>query len=553
MATDAGRRGVEGALPYLLLLAITVAVFGSAFGFDFVQWDDPVNVTQNPLITEPWSKELVARLFTGEAALRFKPLPWLIARATHAAWGFNPAAWHAVGLSLHALATLTLAFLLRRWLVNFTAAGAVASAWLACGAAALWAVHPARAEPAVWITAMPYPLMGALLFVSFHCYTVAQTTGRDQAGKWFLLSWAFALGSHFTYPVGVTYVLWLMAADRWIFRTAPKTGAPGRELAGWWLRHATFALPAALSLLVTWQSAAAVSPLYPASPGLAEVGIFVRLKMAAAMLAAVPAHLVWPVGLTPNNPMVAASQIDGLVITLMSVIACAAVLGAWLVRRRWPAVAGLVLGVATLCVPVLGLTQWPSWSVADRHVYLPHAILVGAAASVVARWVYSAPAGRRRGWMVPGVILLIGVVAWRGHTQASIWRDTDTLFTYIEQQPAFNWDARQLAHIYSIWAGHDQLQGRIEESQHRLKQAHRALVDRMLSALAAGENLAFLECAADLERRFGLPPQLRRERAKVNLQQGATNAALRELEIVARALPDDSETQALLRNARKSP
>lgn len=553
MISGPGNQRAGTRLPYLPLVALLLVVFGSSIGYDFVLWDDPVNVTQNPLITEPWSKDLLARLFTGEMALRFKPLPWLISRATHELWGFNPAAWHAVSLLLHIGATVILARLLQKWLaVCVPTIVPAQAAWIACGAAALWAVHPARVEPAVWVTAMPYPLMGAFLFASFHCYTLAQTTGRAEARKWYGLSWCFALGGHLSYPVGLTYVLWLIAADRWIFRTAPATKPFGREQISWLLRHAAFALPAVLSLIVTWQSAAAASPLYPATPGLDEVGLLVRVKMAAAMLVAVWTHFFWPFGLTPNNPMVAPEQINGPFITLLSLLACISLAAAWLVRRRWSAAAGVVIGVAGLCVPVLGFTQWPSWSVADRHVYLPHAIFAGALAVLFGRRISNPTTATPRVLIVVGAVL-IGGVAWRGYAQASIWRDTDTLLAYIEKQPAFAWDARQQAHIYSIWAAYEQSRARPEEATLHLKRAHRVLVDRMLAALQADETDVFLECSRDLEQRFGLPPHLRRERARILLQQGAREAALRDLGIVLRVLPEDVESQQLWQAAGKAP
>lgn len=553
MTSDPGHHRAGTRLPYLPLVALLLVIFGSSIGYDFVLWDDPVNVTQNPLITEPWSKDLLARLFTGEMALRFKPLPWLISRATHALWGFNPAAWHAVSLLLHVGATLILAGLFQKWLADRTPTiSPPEAAWIACGAAALWAVHPARVEPAVWVTAMPYPLMGAFLFASFHCYTLAQTTGRAEARKWYGLSWCFALGGHLSYPVGVTYVLWLLAADRWIFRTAPATKPFSREQISWLLRHAAFALPAVLSLVVTWQSAAAASPLYPAAPGLDEVGLLARIKMAAAMLTAVWTHFAWPFGHTPNNPMIAPGQIDGLPITFWAVVTCLMLAGAWLVRCRWPAATGLVIGVAGLCVPVLGLTQWPSWSVADRHVYLPHAIFTGTLAVLFARRISKTAIATRPILVVAAAALVVGV-AWRGHVQASIWRDTDTLFAYIEKQPAFAWDARQQAHIYSIWAAYDQSRGRTESEALHITRAQRALVDRMVFALQAGDHGQFIECSRDLEQRFGLPPQLRRERAKLLLGQGQAAAALRDLEVVARALPEDPETQDMLRSLQQTP
>ena len=105
--------------PLVTLGLLVAAVFGPVVGFDFVRWDDPVNVTQNPLITEPWSGALLAKILNGDTALRFKPLPWLIYRGLHAAFGFNPAAWHALSLGLHLGATLLFFAVLRELLARF--------------------------------------------------------------------------------------------------------------------------------------------------------------------------------------------------------------------------------------------------------------------------------------------------------------------------------------------------------------------------------------------------------------------------------------------------
>ena len=106
MWRNATERRLSDHGPTLALGLLVAAVFWPVFGYDFVRWDDPVAVTHNPLITEPWSADLLAKLINGEVALRFKPLPWLVYRGIHAAAGFNPAAWHAMNLALHLVATL---------------------------------------------------------------------------------------------------------------------------------------------------------------------------------------------------------------------------------------------------------------------------------------------------------------------------------------------------------------------------------------------------------------------------------------------------------------
>jgi hypothetical protein len=97
-----------------VLVAAILAVFGRVVSFDFVRWDDDINITQNPLLAAPWSWELLARLFESDQAMRFKPLHWLLDLAVHRLFGFDPRAWHALNLVLHALAAGLFFVVLRR-------------------------------------------------------------------------------------------------------------------------------------------------------------------------------------------------------------------------------------------------------------------------------------------------------------------------------------------------------------------------------------------------------------------------------------------------------
>jgi hypothetical protein len=520
---------------------LVAAVFGPVFWFDFVRWDDPVNITHNSLLTEPWSRELLAKLVNGDTALRFKPLPWLLYRATYALYGFQPGAWHALNLALHFGAVVMAWMVFRALLMRLRPAAPESTrnflAWL--GAAA-WAVHPAHVEAAVWATATPYPLMVIFLLGSFWLYLRATDPAAERArSRLFICSWLLAVGSYASYPVGVTYGLWLIVAEIWILRTAPLgTRAPGIWLR-WAVRPLFFLLPAIASVLVTFQSSSTTPWLYPAPATLAEVGVPVRLEMATAMLASVWTHFFWPFGLTPNNPMIPPEMIHGPLILALAALAIVVVLGAFVLRRRVPGLAGAVFGSAVLALPVLGFTQWPTWSVADRHVYLPHLVLTGA----LLVWL-AFPAGRLR--TAPAMFLLAGL-AGLGGQQVRIWRDSDSLFGYLEKQPAFTWNAAQQAYIYQLWGAQLAEDQRPAEARAKHDQARRVFVAAMLTA-AGRENWAeATDLALRLEQSYGLPPVLRRERARWWLAQGALDAARADLRRVREELPGDLATEELLR------
>ena len=530
------------------LVLLVSAVYWPVRHFDFVRWDDPVNVTQNPLVTEPWSRALVVKLLNGDTALRFKPLTWLLYRGVHAVFGFAPGAWHALSLVLHLGATLLFWRVLHALLVRFRPhADAGLLAFAAWAGAAVWAVHPARVEPACWVTATPYALLAICLLGSFWFYCRA-TWNPARARRDFVLAWILAVLGYAAYPVGVTYGLWLMAADAWIFRSAPDFKHGGPLLWPWLRRHALFLLPAVASMLVTWSSSSTTPWLYPAPPSIAEVGLLIRLKMGAAMLAAVGTHLVWPVGLTPNNPMLTAAQLD---LPMFSFFAAAALLSlavAWLWRARHPALAGVVIGCALLALPVLGLAQRPSWSVADRHVYLPHLVLTGA---LVVAAIPRVPTSRQRSLLTAAGLGFVALLALLGRRQTTIWRDTDTLFAYIEAQPAFAWNPQQQAYIYLLWGAHAQEGGRSDAARSKFDLGRRTLQAGALAAAQAGTFDEAVELSQQLEQAFGLPPLLRRERVRWLLALHRPREAAVEALRTLREMPGDPETENLLAQCRR--
>jgi len=533
------------------LVLLVAAVYWPVLGFDFVRWDDPVNTTGNALLREPWSWSLLVKLFNGDTALRFEPLTWLLYRGNHALFGFNPAAWHALGLGLHLLAVLLFHRVLLELLTQLRPLAP--DGWrhgAALAGAAIWAVHPARVEPACWVTATPYPLLGVFLLASFWFYSRAsRQTEAGARRRDFGVAWILALLGYASYPVGVTYGLWLMVADIWIFRTAPDWRAGWDRLLPWCRRQALFLLPAVASILVTWSSSSSTPWLYPAPPSFAEVGLLVRMKTGAAMLTAVGTHFVWPVGLTPNNPMLDPIQQEAPWLAALSGLALLAIGAVWLLRRRQPGVAGTVFGCTVLSLPVLGLLQWPSWSVADRHVYLPHLVLAGAMA------IAAVPREPGRRWHLPpalfsgGLILSLALLSRR---QVMIWRNTDTLFTYIEAQPAFGWNARQQAYLYLLWGAQAQEQNREQEARRRFDQARRVLQEGVIAAALNGSLKTAVEISWQLEAQFGLPPAIRRERGRWLLQLGRNEEAAAELARTVREAPEDAEAQKLLNEARRS-
>ena len=125
---------------WALLLALVVAAYGPALRADFVNWDDPIHVYENPRVTAP---DALRRSWSDGRNPGFYPVLFALYRLEWLAADHRPWLFHLDNVLLHAGNALEVGLL----------AGELAlpapAGWLAAG---LWALHPAHVESVAWIT-----------------------------------------------------------------------------------------------------------------------------------------------------------------------------------------------------------------------------------------------------------------------------------------------------------------------------------------------------------------------------------------------------------------
>ena len=126
----------------LLLAAAALAVYYPAIHNGFVSFDDPDYVTANIHVKGGLTAGDVAWAFRACYAGNWHPLSWMSHMLDVQLYGLNPAGHHLTSLLFHALNSVLLFVLLRR----FT--GAV---WRSAFVAALFALHPLHVESVVWV------------------------------------------------------------------------------------------------------------------------------------------------------------------------------------------------------------------------------------------------------------------------------------------------------------------------------------------------------------------------------------------------------------------
>ncbi len=529
-----------------------LAVYWPVVTFDFVRWDDDINVTQNRLLTEAWTAETWREVFGTGVALRFKPLHWLVAKGVSEVAGFQPMAWHGLGLALHLLTAWALFAVLRSVVRQlYTQLTEMRIVGVATGTTLFWALHPLRAEPVAWVTGSTYPLTGLCFVLSFWCYWRAYFPGNEQPGAArrgprLVGAWLLAVAGYASYPVGLTFGLWLVLADLWLLRgrAAPEQAfSLGSPLwRRWFAKVAAFNAPAGLALMLTAWGRFTSPGIFTAAPTLGEFHLWDRVVMALASFAALLGRVVWPFGLTPNQAALP-SDGEGRVLVLgLAAIAAAGLAGVLLqprLRRRAP-LQLLCWGSLALSLPCLGLTERPVWPV-DRYSYLVHLFLIGG----LGVWLGAKVAATQRLWVIGVVVILL--LAGKTSQQLTIWQDSDTLFSSMESHQAFNKNFRQAGHVYVLWGRHAATQSRPADAARHFNRAQEVYLNGIKRALERSDFQEAFDLSTHIEQHFALTPVMRRERGAWLLQLGRVGAARIELGAAQRELPDDTRTRDLLR------
>ncbi len=83
-------------------------------GHEFINYDDPEYIVENPQVRTGLTPESVRWAFTADHAGNWHPLTWLSHMLDVDLFGMNPGMHHMVGLFFHAANTLMLFIVLRK-------------------------------------------------------------------------------------------------------------------------------------------------------------------------------------------------------------------------------------------------------------------------------------------------------------------------------------------------------------------------------------------------------------------------------------------------------
>jgi Flp pilus assembly protein TadD len=496
----------------LLLVLVTLLAYAPVCFHDYIFFDDPAYVADNPMVQAGLTWAGLKWAFVGWHASNWHPLTWLSHMLDCQLAGSNPGLQHFLNAVLHAGNAV---LLLQLW-VRLTG-----RLWPSALVAALFAWHPMHVESVAWISERKDVLCTFFSLLTLLAYVRA--AGPPKAGDgirdprtqpssffhprpstglrlWFpLFLFALALLSK---PMAVTLPFVLLLLDYWpLGRWGRKEGG-GRRPEGGDQRSRVgatgaarmphpaslaanhpspfaalprlvaekipFFLLALASCVVTIlaQGAEARATLHERPPGL-------RLENAVLACADYAGKTVWPARLAIIYPLPA--QYDAAQVALAGVFLGVVSFLVWRWRRQSPwFLTGWLWFLGTL-VPVIGLVQVGNQFMADRYSYFPSVGLFVAIVFGVADWV-----GRNQARLIPARaiagVALCGCLA-ATERQLSFWQDTQTLFSHALEVAPNNPQAEMMLGVASERAG--ALEEAVRHYQRAL-QLDPSLVIRML-------------------------------------------------------------------------
>jgi tetratricopeptide (TPR) repeat protein len=423
-------------LIYLALALITLGIYAPALQSEFIGVDDPLYVTDNQHVQAGLTEQSIEWAFTTGWATNWHPLTWLSHMLDVQLFGMKPAGHHLTNVLLHtANALLLFAVLLR-----FTK-----KRWPSAVVAALFAWHPLHVESVAWVAERKDVL--SCLFWLLTMLAYLRYVEKPGTGRYLLTLLLFAVGL-MAKPMLVTLPFVLLLLDYWplgrfteaALRTDGLQSGDAAAARADWKQLLTEKIPffalSVISSLITilvQQEGGAVSSLGGMPLGQRVTNAVISYCRYLAKLVS-PRHLsviypyqtYWPSWMTIGTL---------LFLGLVS-------LRVFQMRRSNPwLIVGWLWFLGTL-VPVIGLIQVGSQSMADRYTYIPaigvFVMVVWEIADLGRAWL-----GRNYFMGLAAGMALGGCLAvtW---VQVRFWKNTETLLVHASKAAPGN----LMAHIW---------------------------------------------------------------------------------------------------------
>lgn len=420
----------------IFLVSVTFGIYYQTSQHDFINYDDPSYIINNPHVNGGLNINNITWAFTSIHSSNWHPVTWLSHMLDVQLFGLDPKGHHLVNVVFHLINTLLLYILLF---------ATTRAHWKSSFVAALFALHPLHVESVAWIAERKDVLSAFFFFITLILYE--WYVKRPGFRRYLFALFAFALGL-MSKPMLVTLPFILLLMDYWPLQRislikanvdAQDTNPKEKKIPlikKLILEKLPFLALSILSCVITFYAqlkGGAVAKII-------GVPLSFRLINALDTYVKYMFKMIWPHNLSviyplPNTLTILQGVGAGLFLAVISAMFLR------MARRHPPLIVGWLWYLGTL-VPVIGLVQVGNQSMADRYTYIS---LIGL--FIIAAWGIPAlfPENRKRNaaLAIPASLLLIAssVLTW---VQLTYWENSITLFRHATHAVDGNYVAHNL-------------------------------------------------------------------------------------------------------------
>ncbi len=352
----------------LFLFFITFLVFMPVINHEFVPYDDHLYVTENNMVKKGLTLGGLIWSFTNISAGFWFPLTWLSHMLDCQIFGLNPGGHHFMSLLLHTINVLMLFYLFKKM------TGALLPSLLV---AVIFAVHPLHVEPVAWASSRKDVLSTFFWMLTMLIYIRYVKRGSIKSYLLVLLSFSMGLMAK---PMLVTLPFILLLLDYWPLcridagQSCNKLDSQAIQIISIhtptnYLRLIVEKIPlfifSLISVFITYFS----EKDYGAVISLESLPIWTRLANAIVSYGNYIYESLLPIGLSVHYPPYGPLPIWKITVSF-SLLIIISFISIKFHRRHPYLLFGWLWFLVTL-LPVIGLIQIGSHSMADRYSYVP--------------------------------------------------------------------------------------------------------------------------------------------------------------------------------------
>ena len=390
---------------FIILTVLTLSVYWQVHRYDFINYDDPVYITENHQVQSGITTDGFRWAFTTKYFGLWNPLVWLSFMVDHQLYGLKAGGYHVTNLILHLLSTLLLFWLFHRM------TGAV---WRSAFVAAFFALHPLHVESVAWVSERK-DVLSAFFWMLTLCFYVYYTE-KPAIKRYLLIVFSFVLAL-LSKPMVITLPVIMILLDYWPLRRFESRKG---NLFLWQVKEK-------LPLIVLSVTAVLITYYTPSTHKSYELlPLETRLANAPVAFVIYLVKTFWPHNMTIFYPFPSQIPVWKITVSLLFIILSSLII--ILKTRRLPYLFVGWFWFIIAIAPAIGIIQIGDFAMTDRYHYLPSIGISIMLAWGIPSFIRNKPAEKKI--LLPLAVLVLMILAVLTWKQCDYWKSSVELWKH---------------------------------------------------------------------------------------------------------------------------